>query len=256
MSDSTKGSLVAQRTLAALMLFSERKHLLVVDVAAALNISLSSAYRIVESLDEMGFVKRDKSKRYFLNPPNILKLYSMVEQDIREIARPVMKEVLEKLKESIYLSVLVDDKSYVFIEKEDSPLQLKWSDKLGDVRPIPAGTAGKTHLAYMIKDMSDSERKAVLSQLELKPYTKNSITTVEELEKSLNKILEDGYCLTHSEHVYGVTGISVPVYNFKKETVVAILSVFMVESRYNDDLLDLYVSTLKEGASKISECIY
>lgn len=255
MDNTNKGSLVAERTLKALMLFSKKKYLSVAEIAASLEISLTAAYRLMDTLQATGFIKRDHSKEYTLHAPNILRLYSMVEQDIRKAARPIIQDLAMKFNESVYLSIVHSDKYYSYIEKEDSPSQVKWSENIGYVHPLPTGTAGKTHLAYLMKDLNESEREEFILQLELKPYTNNSIVSIEELKDSLEKILDEGYCYTNSEHLAGVVGISVPVYNFQKISIVAVLSVIMPDSHFIENDLEHYVISLKKGADEIGKSI-
>ncbi|MGZ9818140.1 IclR family transcriptional regulator [Peribacillus simplex] len=256
MNNANKGSLVAERTLKALMLFSKKKYLSVAEVAASLEISLTAAYRLVETLNNTGFIKREQSKEYSLDAPNILQLYNMVEQDIREVARPIIKKLAMEFRESVYLSIVHNDNSYYsFIEGEDSPSQVKWSEHIGRAYPLATGTAGKTHLAYLIKDLNESEREAIISKMELTPYTENTIVTIEKLKKSLEKILDDGYCYTNSEHLPGAVGISVPVFNFKKTSVGAVLSVFMPNSHFDESELKKYVTSLIAEANKIGKSI-
>ncbi|RWR12623.1 IclR family transcriptional regulator [Siminovitchia fortis] len=254
--NKNKGSLVAERTLKALMLFSKKKYLSVAEIAASLEISLPAAYRLVESLNNTGFIKREQSKEYSLDAPNILQLYNMVEQDLREVARPIIKKLASELRESVYLSVVHSDNSYYsFIEAEDSPSAVKWSENIGKVYSLSTGTAGKTHLAYITKDFSDSDKDAFISKLELKKYTENSLVSVEKLKKSLEKILNDGYCYTKGEHLQGVVGISVPVFNFQRTNVVAVLSTFMPDSHFDESELKNYVAHLTAGANEIGNSI-
>lgn len=253
---SSKGSLVAERTLKTLMLFTEKNNILVSEVAEHLGISLTAAYRIIDTLYSLRFIKRDETKRYSLDPINILKLYNVIEQDLRSAARPVLKKLVGQLDESVYISVLYDDKSYIYIDKEDNPSPFKWSTTVGEILPLPAGTAGKTHLAYLVKDLNETEKADLISKIELKRYTKNSITDKGELMKSLKKILKDGYCFTNGEHKEGVIGVAVPIFNFNQSRVVGVLGMHMLKAHYSEDKLPKYVTFLKEGAKKISEKIY
>ncbi|MBG9452867.1 hypothetical protein ABE61_01880 [Lysinibacillus sphaericus] len=256
MNNTSKSSLVAERALSALMLFASERSLTVSDVANGLNISLTSAYRLVEALNNTGFIKREESKKYILNPPNILKLYNMVEQDLRKIAKPYMQKLAKEFQESVYLSVMYSDQmTYSFVEKEESSITLKWAEKLGYVYKLPTGTAGKTHLAYFIKQLNLQERAKVLAELELDAHTKNSITTIEALEKSLEGICEKGYCFTNSEHVQGAIGIAVPIFNASNDATVAVLSVFMAETNFKENQLDYYLQKLKSNAQNIGNSI-
>jgi len=254
--NTNKGSLVAERTLKALMLFAKSKNILVSDVAASLDISLAASYRIIDTLSSMGFIIRNEDKTYTLDPLNILKLYKMIEQDLRKAARPVLRELVTDLDESVYISILNQGRNFMYIDKEDNPAPFKWSTTIGEVLPIPAGTAGKTHLAYLVKDLPEAEKDAFISELELKPFTKKSITTPEELKKSINKILEDGYCITNSEQSNGVIGIAVPIFKWNQDQVVAVLGMHMLEANFSEEKLQDYVAKLMKGSKKISESIY
>lgn len=256
MTKNKKGSLIAERTLKALMLFSKDKYLSVADIALHLDISLTSAYRIMESMDEIGFIEKNHTKRYTLRPQNILQLYNMLEQGLMLASAPVLEKLVSYLQESVYLSVIVDEKNYSFISQRESPLDLKWTGKLGEVNPIPVGTAGKTHLAYLIKDLNKTEKDLFISSLQLNKYTQNTITSHNKLKKSIEEILETGYCLTKGEHIEGVVGIAVPVFNFDKTKSIAVLGVHMVASRYNEEKLEKYVDALKGGSEQISNKVF
>ncbi|MBQ0140419.1 MAG: IclR family transcriptional regulator [Kurthia sp.] len=251
-----KGSLVAERTLKALMLFSAKRYYTVTEIANSLEISLTAAYRIVETLQETGFIKREQSKEYTLDAPNILQLYNMVQYDLRDVARPIISELTSTFKESVYLSVVHNNNSYYsFIEGEESPLPIKWSENIGSSYSLSTGTAGKTHLAYITEDFSEDEKDTFIAQLDLTQHTEKSVTKIEQLKKSLDEILANGYCYTQSEHIQGVVGISVPVFNFQKKNIVAVLSVFMPDTHFNRDQLSYYVAHLQKGSDKIGTSI-
>jgi IclR family transcriptional regulator, KDG regulon repressor len=107
----------------------------------------------------------------------------------------------------------------------------------------------------LIKDLNETERDEFILQLELRSYTKSSIVKIDELKKSMEKILAEGYCHTRSEHLNGVVGISVPVFNFQKTNVAAVLSVFMPDSHFDENDLEKYVISLKNGANEIGKSI-
>lgn len=251
--NTNKGSLVAERTLKALMLFSTKHYLTVNELAKELEISLTATYRIVETLQSTGFIKREQSKEYTLDAPNILKLYNMIQPDLRNIARPIIKELTVNFKESVYLSVVHNNNNYYsFIEGEDSPSPIKWSEHIGSAYSLSTGTAGKTHLAYITENFSEHEKNDFISKLDLTAHTEKSLVTVEEIKESITEILQKGYGYTNSEHLNGVVGISVPVFNFQKKKIVAVLSVFMPNSTFAEEKLSFYVTNLTMAADEIA----
>lgn len=250
--NTNKGSLVAERTLKALMFFSTKHYLTVSELANELEISLTATYRIVETLQSTGFIKREQSKEYTLDAPNVLKLYNMIQPDLRNVARPIIKELTVNFRESVYLSVVHNTNNYYsFIEGEDSPSPIKWSEHIGSAYSLSTGTAGKTHLAYITKQFTEHEKNDFISKLDLTAHTENSLITVEKIKESIAEILQKGYAYTNSEHLYGVVGISVPVFNFQKKNIVAVLSVFMPNSNFDEEKLEFYVSGLTKAANEI-----
>lgn len=251
-----KGSLVAERTLKALMLFSDKRYLTINEIANELEISVTATYRLVETLQSTGFIKREQSKEYTLDAPNVLKLYNMIQPDLRELARPIIKKLMLNFRESVYLSVVHNTNNYYsFIEGEDSPSPIKWSEHIGSAYSLSTGTAGKMHLAYLIKNFSETEKNAFIAQLDLTAHTEKSLIRIEEIKQSLNEIMEKGYSYTHGEHFRGVVGISVPIFNFQKSNVVGVLSTFMPETHFEEEKLVYYVKNLNDGAEELGNSI-
>src|SRR5699024_2586486 len=111
------------------MLFTKKRYVSVHDVSEELEISLTASYRLMDTLEETDFIRKNDTRMYELCSPNILQLYNMLDHDIRLHARPIIKMLANTFNESIYLSVSFDNKPYYsFIEKEDSPLNVKWSE--------------------------------------------------------------------------------------------------------------------------------
>src|SRR5699024_1960438 len=103
---NTNTSLVSQNTLNLLMLFSDYQELSVSEMAEHLEINISTTYRIVNTMRALGFIEQKSDKKYVLKPPNILKLYSMVNNEIRDIASPIINSIVAEFEESVYLSEL------------------------------------------------------------------------------------------------------------------------------------------------------
>ncbi|WP_404328494.1 IclR family transcriptional regulator [Mesobacillus maritimus] len=246
-------SLVTERTLNVLMLFATEKELSVSQIASLLDENISSVYRIVNTMEAQDFIEQKSNKKYTLKTPNILKLYNMVSKEIREYAKPVLISIVERFKESVYLSELYEQENIMIIEKQDSPNRLKWTENIGHVYHIPTGTGGKTHLAYIVRNMDEKQKTEYLSKLKLTKYTAKSITDVSELRKSIDQIVADGYCITEGEHVEEIVGIAVPVFNSINDECRHVLSMVMTASRFDPSKKDAYIHALQEGAKRIGQ---
>jgi DNA-binding IclR family transcriptional regulator len=242
MTDNEKGSLVAKRTLKALLLFADHKSLTLSEIARSLEISQTAAYRIVATLHEMGFIKRDENKRYQLDSL-LIRLAKMVEPTIRSVALPVMTSLSKQLdNESVTLSVS-REAQYVVIEQIDSSHTVKVTDITGLPNPLLRGALGKIHLAFKGAD----ERDRILDMHEKQDHIDRKA-----YEEVLRQIRQDGYAFTKGEHTPDIAGISVPVFDSSRQKMVAGLSIVMPLSRFQEDRLEYYVQCLKTAADTIS----
>ncbi len=250
MSSNESGSLVAQRTLQILLSFQEKSELTLTEIANIIGISNTAAFRILTTLHDMGFVTRDRFKRYSLGPI-LLRLARNVNPKIREAAVPILEEISKEAQESVYLSVSYEPDKFVFIAKAEGEHPLKWSADIGVPISSNAGSVGKAHLAFN----SERNLEKVLSRIELVPYTENTIIDKEELLKELIKIRKQGHAVTDSDRYEGVIGISVPIYDSVHDNVLGILSIFIPKSRWEEGKLSYYISALKMGSDKITTCL-
>lgn len=243
---SKSGSLVSYRTLRTLLLFLEDDKLTLSDISSKLGISKTAAYRIVFTLTEMNFLLKDDYKRYMLGPV-LLKLSKRVDNNIRSVALPVMKQLSEETGESVYLSVSYNIWHYFFIEGVESYHPIKWSVSIGQPETSLGGAAGKVHLAYReIKGLNDKLKAAKFTA-----YTDNTITEYKKLSSELEKIRKEGVSLSFGERYEDVVGISCPILDYPTDGEVAALSIFMPEFRFRPEQLPDLIAKLKKASREI-----
>lgn len=246
MKSSQKGSLMANRTLQVLLLFQDQKKLTLTEISRKLKISHTSAYRIVFSLASYGFLTRDENKNYMLSPL-FLRFARMVETDLRNKALPILQELAKLTQESAYLSVSHHIDHYVFIEGVVSPLPLKWSVEIGGFDVSYAGSAGKVHLSLY----DDEEIAEYFEKNPLTPFT-SATKTAAELWEEIRRIRQNGYAISYGERIDGVIGISVPVRDFSGSSKSVVLSLFLPESRANEEKIISHIQALKQAAKQIA----
>lgn len=248
---SKNTSLVSKNTLKILMLFADHEQLSVRDISTLLNLNLSAVYRIINTMKEENFVIQLSNKNYMLNTPVIIKLYNRVKKDIKEIARPIIKKLAQEFDETVYLSELYNNEEVVVIELFESTSQIRWTDRVGTTYKIPSGSAGKTHLAYLIKDMDEQQKLEFISGLELIAHTEKTITDPVKLYENVTQVIRDGYLLTEGEHVEGALGISVPILTSNMGATNYVLSMSMVANRFDYSKKEYYITKLQEAAKQI-----
>ncbi|HNR13375.1 MAG TPA: IclR family transcriptional regulator [Thermodesulfobacteriota bacterium] len=177
-------------------------------LSKTLKLSKSTVHGITAALEELGVIIRDPlNKRYTLG-------YAMIELGrkglsripLREVAKRHLLELVEKVGQTVFLGVLLDQ-DILILDVAESSRELKITATSGTKIPLTAGAVGKLFLAAM-------EEKAALRYLNgrgLPQYTENSITDVPRYLEGLQKIREQGYATDYCEYLQGANAIAVPI---------------------------------------------
>lgn len=252
---SKNTSSVSEKTLKVLFLFSKHKSLTINKIVDLTEMNISSVYRIINTLRNQEFIMLDSENNYILNPAVILPLYNMVNTDLRANIKPFLKRLADSLNASVFLSKDHRDNQIIIVEKEDGPGNLRWVESIGFTYNIPTGTAGKTHLAYILKGMDEHERKSYLKSLKLVHYTDKSIVDLKILLEDIQEILINGYCITEGEHLEEVVGFSVPILNPNSGECMYILTLIRTSNEFNIEEKQKIIISMKEEASRIASYI-
>ena len=192
-----------QRTLAIFDCFTnERTSLSLQEIATRIRLPKSTTFRLVQSLDEAGYLVRLDNQAYCLSF-RFTRLAGLVQStlDIRQISRPAMIELARKSSETVTLN-MVSERHRVCIEVIDTPSPLMSVTKPGErVRLIDGATAKTLMAALPRKELQQALSYAV------KATGKKRTDFVKEL----GRIREQGFAVTHGERVLGLTAISAPI---------------------------------------------
>ncbi len=192
-----------RRTLAIFDCFTnERTSLTLQEIANRIRLPKSTTFRLVQSLDEAGYLVRLDNQEYCLSF-RFTRLSGLVKStlDIRQIARPTMIELAEKAGETVTLN-MVNERHRICIEVIHTPSPLMSVTKPGERVRLADGATAKTLMAWLPKK---ELQQALLHA------SKASGKTRAELLRELARIRELGYAVTHGERVLGVTAISAPI---------------------------------------------
>jgi IclR family transcriptional regulator, KDG regulon repressor len=172
------------------------------EIGQRIGLSKATTYRLVNCLHDLGYLVRLEDNRYCLSL-KLTRLSGLVRSTIgiREIARPIMLDLVQKTTETITLNTVADGQR-LCIEVFDTPAPLMSIVREGEQTPLLHGATGKILLAYL----SSSEIDRIFRET---PAAKRPNRAL--LEKQLARYREQGYALTSSERVAGVTAISVPL---------------------------------------------
>ena len=216
-------------------------------VAERVGVPLSTAYRIVRYLAQVGLVEHREQGRVALG----LRLLDLarvtrlqVESGLLRIARPVMQELAQRTQETVMLMAPTGGQA-ICLEYIESPRPVRLSFERGRVMPLYAGAASKILLAFL----DDRERKRTLAAAEGAVLENGRVVSSVELSAELTMIEKTGYCVSEGEVNIDTVGVAAPVF---RRRLVAGLTVAGPSRRFTDEHLSQMVDAVVSGAHEIS----
>lgn len=208
-----------ERGLAILQFFKRVPEASVAEVAAVIELSRSTTYRIAERLRELGFLEVSATTaRWRLGRETVqLGVAALQSTDIMRVAPAILAGLLEGTREAVNLAVF-DTDSMVLIYREQGPQSVTISSRLGSRRPMHASGLGKAYLAAL----RASERHAIIERLELTRFTPETIVDKAAFERSLTMIRQRGFADDRREFEQTLACCAAAVFDHRAVPVAAI----------------------------------
>ena len=197
-----------QRGLRLLQLFGESPNgLTAKQVAGRSRLPVSTVHRFLVNLENAGYLNCSRDGVYQLGIACFAMGQAALGQlDLRRVSLPYLEDLNRQTRETIHLT-LRHGLSAVYIEKLDSPEQLRIYSRIGAAVPLYCTAVGKVMLAYM----PDEERERALPQLGLKRFTPNTVGNLQELAAELYRVRKNGYACDLEEHELHIRCIAPPI---------------------------------------------
>jgi IclR family transcriptional regulator, KDG regulon repressor len=221
------------------------------EISKKLNINKSTCYRILITLTEINLLSYDSDTRTYSLSPNLVVLGKRVEEFIDYM--PIVKEYLKQaanITKSTCALVQPFDDDWVYIEKEEPLVPFRISISIGQRFKLFSGATGKLFIAYMDYE----KQQEILNNSSLKAFTDKTITDKSAFEEELMKIRAQGYSISFEEHVSGIDGISVPIFDRSGKVKMAITAI-SVHKPTSKDTNIMLAEKLKELSMELSEKI-
>ena len=188
-------------------------------LAAALDMSPSTVYRLLETMEQAGFVRQSKAtEKYAIGVKAVqLGIAAIGSLDITAIAPAHLHSLVAEIGESAFLAVR-DDMEIVYLLKEEGTYSIRTTAVLGSRRPLHCTALGKAFLATM----PPAEAEAVLHRAGMRRMTPHTITDLGALLGELAHIRVRGYAVDHEEIEEGLACIAAAVHDYQGSTVAAI----------------------------------
>ncbi len=202
-----------ERGLSILSAFRTGRPLLgISDLARELELTRSTAHRYVATLAKLGYLDQDSASRKYRLGPRVLDLgFSAINSmELREIAAPHLQRLSDETGHTVNMAIL-DGTDIVYVERCRSARQgqrgIDLSLHVGSRLPAYCTSMGKMLLA----ELSDSEREAVLNEIEFTKRGPNTLVERDALVAELDRVREAGLAINNEELAYGLRSIAAPV---------------------------------------------
>lgn len=241
------------RSMEILNLFLDHTELTFQEIIDLSGMPKTSVYRMVSSLEEMGFLEKGHDLKYRLGLI-FLKFGSLVSSrlDIREIAYPIMKELHDDVEEAVNLSIRQnEDDETIYIEKIDLKQKVRVYTAVGRRSPLYAGASSRAIIAFE----SDTVIKEYVERTEFKPFAKGTVTDKEEFYRLIEETRKNGYAVSHSELYDYTSEVAAPIYDYTGN-VVASLSIVGMEANFREENIKVYVEKLLNATEEISSKLH
>ncbi|MEQ8322887.1 MAG: IclR family transcriptional regulator [Rhodospirillales bacterium] len=231
------------------VILAARRPLSLPELAETLGRPKQTVHRTARQLEEHGFLYREPIRDRYAIGPKLLDISKDVfGWCIRYSPRnAALARLVDKVSETCNVGIL-DGDSVLYLDRVESNFPLRAELHPGSRVPVHCTGLGKLFLAYL----PSRTRKRIIDRIDLKSYTKSTLTSAEALEEDCAKTRTRGYSINDEEYHDGIISVAVPVYS-NNEHVIAGLAIHAPAARMGVDDAVKYVPLLKEYAVLIGE---
>jgi len=205
-------------------------------LARRLNIPRTTMFRLLQTLETLGFVKREPSGRGYRLDAAVLRLgfEHFSGQDLTELAQPLLEALRDKTGFTAHL-LIRDWRDVVFVAKAQSQGSAFGAVKVQVGSRLPAHAT--THGLLLMGDLALDGLYALYPENPLQQYTPQTPATVAALFEQVRTSTQRGYATGESSFEHGISVVSAPVYN-EEGHIAAVVSVTIPAPRIAPQLIE------------------
>lgn len=217
------------------------------DVAVFLGVHKSTAFRLLQTLEAEGFVRRD-GNRYALGFRVVTLAYQALDDlDLFSIAHPHLVSLASRLGNTFHLGQLIGPE-VIYIDKVEGLGAVKMYSMVGRTASLYASGLGKAVLAHVTEPL----RNEMFTGLRLQRHTTTTITTLAKLKEDLELTRERGWSEDNGEFEDFINCVAVPICD-SRGRVQGALSMTAVKALTSLETLRQHVPELRTAAETIAK---
>jgi len=201
------------------------------ELAQLCGLNRTTAWRILVTLEQHGFVERDPFTQRYTISPELGRLASSADSGrLLRSSRSALQELADDTGEQVSLGI-PNPFGFSYIDhvqpRTPNPVP-RW---LGPSGPLHASASGKVFLAFLPAD-----ERAVLLSGPLEKFTPKTLTQPAKLESQVAQFMTDGFAVSFGEHDLLTSAVCAPVTD-PRGRLVAIVDLWGPSQRLNQKKL-------------------
>ena len=214
------------------------------ELAKVSGVPITTLHRILVVLRETSLVAETATGTYAVGVGSVVLARAFLDHvDLREVARPVMAQVVEDTKETCHLGVLASV-HIVYLDKVDSPYSVRMHSRVGATSPATTTAIGRAILAHSAPQVLEDVLAGSRSLFGTAPDP-------EGFAEALDRVRSSGYSTDLQENEIGICCVAAPIFDHAGR-VVAGMSVSAPASRFDADSVPERGAILSRAAALVS----
>lgn len=179
------------------------------EVADHLGVHKSTALRLLQTLEERGFVRRQPDGRYAMGFELIaLGQLALDQVEARSAAHGHLQELAARYGHTVHLGELVGD-HIVYVDKIDGRGTVAMGSRIGLPAKLHTAAVAKVIAAFQ----TPADRERIIAAATFEPYTQTTLTDIDALRKDLDITRARGHAEDNGEHEDYINCVAVPVFD-------------------------------------------
>ncbi|MCK9508951.1 MAG: IclR family transcriptional regulator [Pigmentiphaga sp.] len=218
------------------------------ELARRLNMPRTTVFRLLATLEQLGFIERAPNGRDFNLGMAVLRLGfdKLASLELTQLGTPLLERLRDEFNYSCHL-VVRDDTHVVYVAKAAAQSPMASSVNVGTRLPAHATVLGRVLMA----DMSLPELKDLYPQGALARRSAFTPGSVEELYQLLAQDRERGFAMQDGFFESGISTIAAPVRN-ASGAIVAALGLTIPSAQWVQPRSETLVQRVRHSADQLS----
>jgi DNA-binding IclR family transcriptional regulator len=219
-------------------------------VAKAVDLHVSTVFRILQTLKLRGFVMETPGGQYRVGPRAFEVGSSFLQgTSLRSQAEEFVELLATRTGETASIGIL-DSDEVLYIAIANGQRELGIQSAIGTRHPLHCTALGKV----LLSGLSWPQARSLLAGRELTRMTENTIVDLDRWQTELATVATCGYAIDSEERILGVRCVAAPVRDHSG-SIVAALSASGPAIRVSDVSLENLVSAVQELATQFSRVL-